>query len=212
MQGLHSHGIAYYRCRYPQEYALANKISHPRNVIMREEILIPPLDTWLVQEFGPLQRRHTIAKLVDQASVAAPTPAAVAPAGPTVAECDAKLARYRAALEAGADPAVVAGWIAETQAERRLAEQHRRETPSKVTDPAHRLSTEEIIAIVEELGDVVNALRDAEPEHKLDVYRNLGLRLTYDPETRTVRADIDLATHRRDLARVRSPTQRIFTR
>jgi hypothetical protein len=90
---------------------------------------------------------------------------------------------------------------------RRLAEQHRRETPSKATDPAHRLSTEEIIAIVEELGDIVNALRDAEPEHKLDVYRNLGLRLTYDPETRTVLADIDLATHRRDLARVRRSTQ-----
>jgi uncharacterized protein YbjT (DUF2867 family) len=35
-------------------------------------------------------------------------------------------------------------------------------------------------------GDVVTALRDAEPEHKLDVYRNLGLRLTYDADTRTV--------------------------
>jgi hypothetical protein len=77
---------------------------------------------------------------------------------------------------------VVAGWIAETEAERRLAEQHRREAPRQVTDAVHRLSTEEIIAIVEELGDIVTALRDAEPEHKLDVYRNLGLRLTYDPE------------------------------
>jgi site-specific DNA recombinase len=206
MQGQHSHGVAYYRCRYPQEYALANRIGHPRNVIMREEVLIQPLDTWLVQEFGPLRRRHTIAKLVDQASVAAPTPAAVAPAGPTVAECDAKLARYKAALDAGADPAVVAGWIAEAQAERRLAEQHRRETPSKVTDPVHRLSTEEIVAIVEELGDIVTALRDAEPEQKLEVYRNLGLRLTYDPETRTVLADIDLATHRWASVRVRGGT------
>ena len=127
-------------------------------------------------------------------------------AGPTVAECDAKLVRYRAALEAGADPAVVARWIAETQAERRLAEQHRRETPGKVNDPVHRLSTEEIFAIVEELGDIVDALRDAEPEHKLDVYRNLGLRLTYDPETRTVLADIDLATHRWASVRVRGST------
>ena len=80
--------------------------------------------------------------------------APVAPAGPTVAECDAQLARYRTALDAAADPTVVAAWIAEIQAERRLA------------------------------------------EHNLDVYCNLGLRLTYNPATRTVRADIDLAAHR----------------
>ena len=47
MQGQHSHGTAYYRCRFPEEYAQANKVDHPRNVIMREEILIKPLDTWL---------------------------------------------------------------------------------------------------------------------------------------------------------------------
>lgn len=36
-----------------------------------------------------------------------------------LADCDRKLARYRAALEAGADPKVVTGWIAEVEAERR---------------------------------------------------------------------------------------------
>jgi hypothetical protein len=34
-----------------------------------------------------------------------------------IAECDRKLAQYRAALDAGANPATVAGWIAETEAE-----------------------------------------------------------------------------------------------
>ena len=29
MQGQHSHGVAYYRCRYPGEYALANHVDHP---------------------------------------------------------------------------------------------------------------------------------------------------------------------------------------
>jgi site-specific DNA recombinase len=42
MQGQHAHGAAYYRCRFPQEYALANKVQHPRNVILREELLIRP--------------------------------------------------------------------------------------------------------------------------------------------------------------------------
>jgi hypothetical protein len=54
---------------------------------------------------------------------------------------------------------------------------------------------------------MITALRDAEPEHKLDVYRNLGLRLTYNAETRTVRASIDLATHRWDSVRVRRSTR-----
>ncbi|HEX5994940.1 MAG TPA: hypothetical protein VFY84_07335 [Jiangellales bacterium] len=56
MQGQHSHGDAYYRCRFPQEYALANRLEHPRNVYMREEALVDPLDRWLLQAFAPAQR------------------------------------------------------------------------------------------------------------------------------------------------------------
>ncbi|MFC7279102.1 recombinase family protein [Paractinoplanes rhizophilus] len=207
MQGTHSHGVAYYRCRYPQEYALSTKIEHPRTVILREDLLIRPLDTWLVQEFSPLQRRHTVAKLISQAQLEAPVPAAAVPLGPTVAECDAKLARYRAALEAGADPAVVAGWIAETQAARKLAEQGQANAaPPDKTDSISHLSEDDIIAILDDLGDLVTALGDAEPERKLDVYRNVGLSLIYHPETRTVRASVDLAAHRWDLVCVRRGT------
>ncbi|MBF9130118.1 recombinase family protein [Plantactinospora sp. S1510] len=177
MQARHSHGVAYYRCRYPQEYALANKVDHPRNVIMREEVLIQPLDTWLAQQFGPLHRRHTITKLIDQATVGMPTPASK-PQGPTTAELDAKLTRYRAALDAGADPAVVAGWIAETQAEREHINQ-RHNVPTPV-DELSSLSEDQIIAI--------------------------GLRLTYEPETRTVQAKIDLGLHRWDSVCVRGGT------
>jgi site-specific DNA recombinase len=45
-----------------------------------------------------------------------------------IQESDAKLRQYRATLDAGADPAVVTGWIAHTQAERNQAEQQM-ETP-----------------------------------------------------------------------------------
>ena len=135
-----------------------------------------------------------------------PVPAPVTPTGPTVAECDTKLARYRAALEAGADPAVVTDWIAETQAERQRAEQHQHTPVEKTPTTAAPLSEEQLIAIVEELGDIVSALRGAEPEHKLEVYRSLGLHLTYDPDTQTVRANVDLATHRWDSVRVRGGT------
>ena len=108
---------------------MANKVDHPRNVILRQETLIKPLDTWLAGELGSLQRRHTITKLLEQAADV-PVVTAVAPVGPTVAECDAKPARYRAALEAGAEPAAVAGSIADTQAERQRAEQHQQAMPA----------------------------------------------------------------------------------
>jgi site-specific DNA recombinase len=204
MQAQHSHGAAYYRCRYPLEYALTNKINHPRNVIIRENTLTPSLDTWLAQEFSPLQRRHTITKILEQAALGAPEPPADS-GGPTVAELDAKLDRYRAALDAGADPAVVAGWIADTRAERERAVQRKPSPPAPTNDIAN-LTEEQIVDIVEELGSVATALRNAAPEHKLEVYRSLGLRLTYHPETQTVQAQVDLAAHRWDSDRVRRGT------
>jgi hypothetical protein len=101
MQGQHSHGDAYYRCRFPQEYALANRLEHPRNVYLREKALIDPLDRWLLQAFSPAQRDHTIARLAEQA--ATDLPAAAMPAIDTsIIGYDAKLVRHRAALEAGA--------------------------------------------------------------------------------------------------------------
>jgi site-specific DNA recombinase len=38
-----------------------------------------------------------------------------------IADCDAKLRQHRAALEAGSDPQIVTGWMAETQAQRAIA-------------------------------------------------------------------------------------------
>jgi hypothetical protein len=43
MQGQRSNGEAYYRCRYAQEYALANTVDHPRNVYLRERQLLSAL-------------------------------------------------------------------------------------------------------------------------------------------------------------------------
>jgi len=82
---------------------------------------------------------------------------------PTLAECDAKLARYRAALDAGADPAIVAGWIAEPQTQRQHADQYQRTPAGPPRDAERGLTTEQITAIIDELGDMITALRDADP-------------------------------------------------
>ncbi|WP_156313116.1 hypothetical protein [Micromonospora sp. HK10] len=86
-----------------------------------------------------------------------------------------------------ADPAVVAGWIAQTQAERARAEAELRTIAG--TNP-RRISRAEIIALVTALGDITSVLRDADPADKTEVYRQLGLRLAYQPEMQTVRAEV----------------------
>lgn len=53
MQGIWNHNSPYYRCRFPNEYAIANKLDHPRNVYVREEEFVDPLDKWLAQVFDP---------------------------------------------------------------------------------------------------------------------------------------------------------------
>jgi site-specific DNA recombinase len=43
------------------------------------------------------------------------------------------------------------------------------------------------------IDDALSVLRDPDPADKAEVYRQLGLRLTYHPETRTVAAQAHLA-------------------
>ncbi|MGX1612541.1 hypothetical protein ACWIF8_01435 [Micromonospora chalcea] len=73
---------------------------------------------------------------------------------------------YRAALDAGADPAVVTAWIAQTQAERARAETELR-TIARTTP--RRMSQGEITALVTALGDITTVLRNANPADKAEV-------------------------------------------
>jgi hypothetical protein len=73
-----------------------------------------------------------------------------------------------------ADPASIARWITETEAERaRLKLQGRQ------TAPEQAMSPDEIASIVSGLADLLVMLRVAEPADKTDIYSCLGLRLTY---------------------------------
>jgi site-specific DNA recombinase len=178
MQGHWANQAPYYRCRFPAEYALANKLEHPRNVTLRQDTLLPPLDEWLAGKFAPRYLPATIDELI--AATAAPQiPARLAGAQHELelAACDRKLAQYRAALDAGADPASIAKWITETEAERaRLRIQAREAAPQQ------GMSRDEIASIVNGLADLLAALRDAEPTDKAEIYSQLGLRLTYEPD------------------------------
>ena len=69
------------------------------------------------------------------------------------------------------------------------------------------LTFEDITRLVDDLGDLVTALGEAEHERKFEVYRALRLKLIYEPETQTVQAYIDLGQHRGDVVGVRGATR-----
>ena len=210
MQGQHSHDVAYYRCRYPSDYALANRVDHPKNVIMREDLATGPIDRWLACVFDPSRRGRTIELLARQVTAAVQPVVPRQRAGSDIAaEFNRKIARYKQALDEGASPAVVAAWIAEAEQQRDAALASR--PAAREVDAVDSMTAEEIARLIAELGDIATALDEASPEHKLDLYHSLRLRLTYSPETQTVRAVIDLGEHRWDLVRVRGPTLRAST-
>ena len=101
-----------------------------------------------------------------------------------LADCDTRLAKYRAALDADADPVVVAGWMAEVQAERLRAERE-----ITLAQPAGQYTTEQIRELVAELGSITNALADADPKLKAQVYEDLGITVTYDPTRHVARIE-----------------------
>jgi site-specific DNA recombinase len=53
MQGHRANDAPYYRCRFPNEYALANRVQHPLNVTLRQDAVLDPLDAWLASKFAP---------------------------------------------------------------------------------------------------------------------------------------------------------------
>ncbi|MFP8959970.1 recombinase family protein [Streptomyces nanhaiensis] len=188
MQAQWSHGDAYYRCRFPEQYALANRVPHPRNVYLREKWLTPALDDWLAGVFQPHRLDETIDLMAAAEDPRARAEAAAAEAARArIAECDTKLTRYRAALEAGADPAVVTRWITEVQAERTRAETR---LHTAAQDTGTRMTRDDVAAVVRSVSDLAAAVRQATPEDKAELYRRLGLRLAYTPGRQTVRATI----------------------
>jgi site-specific DNA recombinase len=190
MQGSTNHGRAHYRCRYPSEYAIVNEIDHPRNVYLREEAIIGPLDVWLAQVFNPENIDETLDGLKQaSASTDEAQTTNVDAARKRLAACDQRLAKYRAALDAGADPSVVTTWIAEVQSERLAVEVELDRANGHQTNG--RMSRDHLAALINGLGNLLDVLGNAAPEDKAEVYRRLGLRLTYDPARRVVIAESD---------------------
>ncbi len=204
MQAQHTDHRTYYRCRYAEQYALAAHVHHPRNVYLREDQLLPHLDAWLTGLFAPHRLDHIRTLAAAQPAPGPAVPSAALPdAQAVIRECDTRLAQYRAALDAGADPLTIARWIREVQAQRATALASTR-APGANTG---RMSEDDIQELIHTLADIAAVIRDAEPMDKAKIYQGLALRLTYQPGQQLVEATAQLVPpHPGEMVGVRGGT------
>ena len=136
------------------------------------------VDNWLAREFAP----HRVAETLRALAEARPSPAIAATnddittTTTTIAECDRKLAQYRATLDAGANSDTVAAWIAETEAEK--------------ASYALAASKPE-----PKFADVARVLINPGPDQKAEIFRKLGLNLACHPARYLVIAQVEAAPH-----------------
>jgi hypothetical protein len=195
-----------YRCAYAAEYADANAIAHPRSLYLREDHVLDLVDPWIGRAFAPANLQRTLQALADAQHDPADQQR-IAAAQQKIATCLTKLDRYRAALEAGTDPAIVQQWITQVQAEKAGAEAELRQLTGR-----HTMTSDEINTVIDALAGIATILRTADPADKAEVYRQLGLRLTYKPGPRIITAEANPSGSCTSLCprmdRYRNPTAR----
>src|SRR6266545_5121928 len=153
LQGQWVREEAYYRCRYPTEYAQSAGFEHPINVYLREADLVPKLDPWLAR----LTSRANIEATCRRLAAAHAQPRDGADAGrraaqQALADCQRKLARHRAALEAGGDPTVINQWIAETTQQQRQAQHTLDGLRAAACTNRQQVDPSMVRALLEEMG------------------------------------------------------------
>ena len=188
MQGHWANAAPYYRCRFPTEYALANRVHHPRNVTLRQDAILGPLDKWLSRKFDA---RH-LAQTIDELTAAAKLPPAPATAPTARSRPGSRTAT--ASSPATGPPSTRAATPPSSPAG---SPRPKPNAPGTQPERARRrhgppMTREQIASIVTALGDILAVLRDADPADKAEIYSQLGLRLTYQPGQRIVRAEAHL--------------------
>ncbi|MBV1854615.1 recombinase family protein, partial [Catellatospora tritici] len=183
MVGSFNNGRRHYRCTYAAEYADSKRLAHPRSVYLREDKIVELIDPWVARAFSPANLRDTLQAMADSQHDDRDRHRIDA-ARTKIAGCNTKLDRYRAALEVGTDPVLVQQWIAQAQAEKAAAESELRALTGRRT-----MTPGEIGTLVEAMSGIAAILKVADPADKAELYRQLGLRLTYEPGPRLIKAE-----------------------
>ncbi len=186
MQGSFNNGRPHYRCKLAAEYALANKIDHPKTVYVREDRIETAIDAWLAGLFEPANLDDTC-RLLAQVDGSPEDAARLAAAHRLIADTDDRLAKLTAAIEAGSPAELVAPRMRQLRTDKLRAE-----AELQAARPSTTWSPLEVRELVDGLGDIATVLADADKKQKAQLYDELGLELVFDSERNLVSVGVSV--------------------
>ncbi len=167
-------GRLQYRCRMKDEYP---GLEHPKSLSVREDHLLPTIDSWLGQLFDEKHLEETIDTMAN-IDLNDSTSLEELDARRTIKDCDKRIANFEIACGVSDDPDTIAGFtrrIESVRSERKGAELRLRRATT-----GRGLTPNEIRDIVQSLTDAVALLADATPQDRRKVYEAAKLEILYD--------------------------------
>jgi site-specific DNA recombinase len=153
MQGSWNHGRAHYRYKLPTEYALADKVDHPRTVYLREDDVVPRLDEWIASLFDPANLNDTVATLLAAQDPTDEDVARAEAARRKLDDVEGRIDRLVAAIEAGSPTDMVGPRLQELRAAKLSTEQE-----LIASQPGDILDEDALRALLAEVGPVAEIL------------------------------------------------------
>jgi hypothetical protein len=158
-------------------------------VYLREDPLRDAVNSWIGHLFDPANVDRTAAALVASQEGRSELLGHTA-AKKRLADAEARLRRFQAAIASGIGPAALVDAINEAQAQRAAARAELDGTP------APKLLTDaEVYAMVDSRGDVGAALSDARQDSLADLYTGIDLQVRYESTVNA--ADVSIRMGRR---------------
>jgi len=180
MEGTWNHDRPYYRCQIHRDDP-ADHHDHPATIYVREDSIVPHLDSWVAELFTDEHLDDTCAKLADAAQPDTDHEAEQRLIRDRIRKLDQALDSYRTIVRTEPEAASTVGkWIAETNQERRRLEAQLGKTPTT------KLTADDVKALVASLQDITATLAAADPADKAKVYAEMGIDITYHQDGRVV--------------------------
>ncbi len=172
-----------YRCRPGTHRSISTDIGgHPKNVYVREDAILEHLDEWIAS----FTNAEWLA--AGQQAVGGENPA-VAALHQRIKDLDRKIENLVVAIENAPESAAI---LAKKLAQRTSERDEAAAKLKRVTTTAE-LTVADITALIDQLGGIVKALKHATADERAEIYEALALKLTYEPEPRLVRVEVDQA-------------------
>ncbi len=173
MTGTWNHDRPYYRCQAQRDLVIAER-DHPTRMYVREDKIVPHLDTWMAKLFDDENIDNTCQILAEATQPDKEREAQRQSIKDRIRQLDKELEKYRAVIQAEPESSPVVGkWIAEAHQERRRLETILGVKPTSTVTP------EDIKALLASLKDIAATLANADPKDKAEAYAEMGLELTY---------------------------------